>query len=63
MSKQKKWIGVVLLLLGFVVAAYSLRTAAHPGATITTNAMKTASPRDITQAPGVLPVTVIESYF
>jgi hypothetical protein len=63
MSKQKKWIGVMLLALGFVIGAYSLRIAAHPGAAVTTGAMKTASPHDLIQAPGVLPVTVIESNF
>ena len=63
MSKREKWIGVMLLLLGFVVGVYSLRAAAHPGATIATNAMKTVSPSELMQAPGALPATVIESYF
>jgi hypothetical protein len=60
MSRQKKWIGVVLLALGCVVGAYSLRTAAHPGAAVTTSAMKTVSPHELVQAPGVPPATVID---
>jgi len=60
MSRQKKWIGVMLLALGFVIGAYSLRTAAHPGAAVTTSAMKTVSPHETMQAPGLLPATVID---
>jgi hypothetical protein len=54
MSKQKKWIGVTLLVLGFIVGAYTLRTAAHPGAnmTTTTAATKAISPA-ATAAPGI----------
>jgi hypothetical protein len=63
MSRQKKWIGVMLLALGFVIGAYSLRTAVHPGAAVTTSAMKTFSPHELMQAPGVPPATMIESYF
>jgi len=56
MSKQKLWIGVILLMLGFVVGGYTLRSAAHPSATIPTNAVKTVSPAPMAP-PGV---TVID---
>jgi len=53
MSKQKKWIGVTLLVLGFIVGAYTLRTAAHPGANMTTTAATKAISPAATAAPGI----------
>jgi hypothetical protein len=60
MSKQKKWMGAILLLLGTVVGAYCMRTATHPGSNITTGAMRTTLPKRLMQTPGVLPIPVID---
>jgi hypothetical protein len=60
MSKQKKWMGAILLLLGTVVGAYCIRTATHPGSNTTTGAMRTALPQKVVQMPGVLPIPVID---
>jgi hypothetical protein len=60
MSKQKKKMGAILLLLGTVVGAYCIRTATHTGSNISTGAMRTALPQKVVQMPGVLPIPVID---
>jgi hypothetical protein len=60
MSKQKKWMGALLLLLGSVVGAYCIRTATHPASNVATGAMRTALPQKVMQTPGVLPIPVID---
>jgi hypothetical protein len=60
MSKQKKRMGVIFLLLGTVVGAYCMRTATHPSSNITTGAMRTSLPQRLMQTPGVLPIPVID---
>jgi len=60
MSKQKKWFGVTLLVLGFIVGVYTLRTAAHPSADkITAAATKAVSPAPMA-ARGVRVIYLIQ---
>jgi len=64
MSNRSKWIGVTLVLLGIAIGSQYVRAAVgHHGLNSTTAATTTVSPEELTQAAGVLPVTLIDAYF
>lgn len=72
MSRQTKWVGVVLFLAGMAVGTvtgmavgtpYVLAAVNQHGSSVAVAGTPTVSPHELTLAAGQLPVTLIESYF
>jgi hypothetical protein len=72
MSRQTKWVGVVLFLAGMAVGTATGMAVGTPYVLAAVNQHGTSgpvagtpaiSPHELTMAAGRLPVTLIESYF
>jgi hypothetical protein len=72
MSRQAKWVGVILFLAGMATGTvtgmavgtpYVLAAVNQHGSSGAVAATPVVSPQELTMAAGRLPVTLIESYF